>query len=71
MIAYRYPNRRNGFISLSGFDATVDFDSIQIENLNKDFKLTEASNKNATTVNEAEQAVKITNSRHEANIAYE
>ena len=71
MIAYRYPNRRNGFISLSGFDATVDFDSIQIENLNKDFKLTEASNKNATTVNEAEQAVKITNSQHQANIAYE
>ncbi len=71
MLAYRYPNRRNGFISLSGFDATVDFDSIQIENLAKDTELTPAGNKNATTVNEAEQAVKITNSQHEANIAYE
>ena len=71
MIAYRYPNRRKGFISLSGFDATVDFDSIQIENLNKDFELTEVSNKNAATVTEAEQAVKVSNSQYEANIAYE
>ena len=33
MVAYQYPNRRDGYISLSGFDATVDFDSIHIENL--------------------------------------
>lgn len=71
IIAYRYPNRRNGFISLSGFDATVDFDSIQIENLKKNTDLIQANNKDATTVNEAEQAVKIANSHHEATIAHE
>jgi len=71
MLAFRYPNRRKGFISLSGFDATVDFDSIQIEDLKKETELTQANNKETTTVNAAEQALKIANSHHDATIAYE
>jgi len=71
IIAYQYPNRRNGFLSLSGFDATVDFDSIQIESLSKDTQLRQANEKTATTVNEAEQAVKIADSHHKATIAHE
>ncbi|MCH1438466.1 MAG: PSD1 and planctomycete cytochrome C domain-containing protein [Rubripirellula sp.] len=69
MLAYRYPNRRNGFISLSGFDATVDFDSIQIKNLDKGTTLTQADTKAITTLNEAEQAVKIADSHYEATLA--
>lgn len=71
MLAYRYPNRRSGFISLSGFDATVDFDSIQITNLSKDTKLKKAGNQVAITVNEAEQAVKIAKAHLAAALAQE
>ncbi len=71
MLAYSYPNRRNGFISLSGFDATIDFDSIHITNLSKSTELKSANNKDATTVSEAEQAVKIADSHHKATIAHE
>ena len=71
MVAYQYPNRRNGFISLSGFDATVDFDSIHITNLSKETELKRAKNKDPLTVNEAEQAVKIADAYHVATLAHE
>lgn len=41
--AYRFPGpRREGFFSLSAFDATADFDSITIRSLPGDLKLTES-----------------------------
>ena len=46
MVAYRLPDRRpDGFLSLSGFDATVAFDEISIRSLAADVELTEAQNK--------------------------
>lgn len=70
MIAYRYPNRREGFISLSGFDATVDFDSIQITNISNDTDLKQANNTDAVTIDEAQQAVKIAKAHHTAAVAH-
>jgi len=71
MVAYRYPNRREGYISLSGFDATVDFDSVQIKNLSHATVLQQADNQQVVTVNEAEQAVEIADAEHNAEIAYQ
>ncbi len=69
MAAYRYPNRREGYISLSGFDATVDFNSIQIKNLTHDTDLKQANNQQVVTVDEAEQAVQIADAEHDAELA--
>jgi hypothetical protein len=71
MTAYRYPNRRDGFISLSGFEATVDFDSISVKSLSADVQLKKANNKNVITVNEADQAINIANAQYTATIAHE
>ena len=71
MVAYQYPNRRDGYISLSGFDATVDFDSIHIENLDAKTVLKKSSNTNVETVNEAEQAIRIAETEYRAAVAEE
>ncbi len=42
LFAYRFPSRQQGFFSLSGFDATVAFDSIQIRSLSPDVELKSA-----------------------------
>ena len=42
MLAFRYPNRADGFLSLSGFDATVAFDSIEVRSLSPEIQLQEA-----------------------------
>jgi hypothetical protein len=59
MVAYRLPDRGNGFLSLSAFDATAAFDSITIRSLSDDTELAEAGNKVIASVGDAEQAVKV------------
>ncbi len=59
LIAYRLPDRRDGFLSLSGFDATVAFDSIMISSLSKETKLTEAKNTVVASVSDAQAAVAV------------
>ena len=71
MTAYRYPNRRNGFLSLSGFDATVDFDSIHINDLSSSLELHQATNQSIVSVNEAEQAVDVADAEYAVAIARE
>lgn len=44
VVAYQLPDRRDGFFSLSGFDATVAFDEITIKSLASDIKLSPAGN---------------------------
>nr|WP_286177244.1 PSD1 and planctomycete cytochrome C domain-containing protein [Rhodopirellula sp. JC639] len=44
VVAYRFPDRREGFFSLSGFDATVAFDEITIKSLPPEVELTAAGN---------------------------
>jgi hypothetical protein len=59
MLAYRLPDRRpDGFLSLSGFDATVAFDEISIRSLPADIELTEAKNSVAASVSDLAAAVK-------------
>ncbi len=59
MVAYRLPDRRpDGFLSLSGFDATVAFDEISIRSLPADVELTEAKNSVVPTVSNLAAAVK-------------
>ena len=43
LLACRYPDRREGFLSLSGFDATVAFDSIRLSSLRPETELQEAA----------------------------
>ncbi len=59
LIAYRLPDRRDGFLSLSGFDATVAFDSITIRSLSNETVLTEAQNKIVASVSDAPAAVAV------------
>ncbi len=66
VIAYRLPDRKpGGFFSLSAFDATAAFDSITIRSLAEDVPLTEANNKTAASMPDAQAAVK----RAEAKLA--
>ncbi len=59
IVAYRLPDRREGFLSLSGFDATVAFDSITIRSLDREVELTPATNQAVSSVSDAEMAVKL------------
>ena len=43
LLACRYPDRRDGFLSLSGFDATVAFDSIRLNSLRPETEMQEAA----------------------------
>ncbi len=59
VIAYRFPDRKKGgFLSLSAFDATAAFDSIEVRSLPKDVKLTEAKNSATASIPDAEGAVR-------------
>lgn len=71
MTAFRYPNRRDGFLSLSGFDATVDFDSIQISDLKSSVELRQAGKQSIVSVDEAEQAVDVADAEYTLAIAHE
>jgi hypothetical protein len=52
LVAHRLPSRpENGRISLSGFDATVAFDSIEVKALPADLKLTETTAAQAAPAN--------------------
>ena len=67
LIAYQYPDRRDGFLSLSGFDATVAFDSIQITSLDPAVALTDTGKPNASSIEETEKAVTV--AKAELNVA--
>ncbi len=69
MIAYRLPDRRPGFLSLSGFDATVAFDEITIRSLKVDTELTEAGKGATPTVLDPEQAMVAAEARLAAAVA--
>lgn len=47
VLAYRFPNRRNGSLALSAFDATAVFHLLEIRPLPEDMTLSEASNRAA------------------------
>jgi hypothetical protein len=60
VLAYQLPDRKpDGSFSLSGFDATVAFDSISIQSLPADYQLTEAKNAANGMPVDAETSVKI------------
>lgn len=59
MVAYRLPDRREGFFSLSGFDATVAFDSIQLSDLPSDEPLQEAADAGARPATDPQAAVEL------------
>lgn len=60
VLAYELPDRRpEGRFSLAGFDATVAFDSIAIQSLPADTKLTEAKNANRNRPVDAGIALRI------------
>ncbi len=60
VLAYHLPDRHpDGTLSLSGFDATVAFDSIGIRTLPTDMKLTAAGNKGTATPQNPEQQAKL------------
>jgi len=71
MVAFQYPNRRKGFLSLSGFDATVDFDSIHINDLSSSLEMRQASNQSIVSVNEAQQAVDVADAEYTLAVARE
>ncbi|MFK8113501.1 MAG: PSD1 and planctomycete cytochrome C domain-containing protein [Rubripirellula sp.] len=47
ILAYRFPSRGDGGISLAGFDATVAFDSLEIKTLDKNVELRQDGSGNA------------------------
>ncbi len=57
IIAYRLPGRMDGFLSLSGFDATVAFDRIELRSLPETMQLKPAANGSATGTADPETAV--------------
>ena len=59
MVAYRYPDRRLGFLSLSGYDSTVAFDWITVRSLPEDTELVEANNKVIASRSDAEMEVDV------------
>ncbi|MBD3673141.1 MAG: DUF1553 domain-containing protein [Planctomycetaceae bacterium] len=60
VLAYQLPDRcPEGTLSLSGFDATVAFDSIRIRSLPVGVKLTAAGNKGTASPQDPEQQVKL------------
>ncbi|APZ95989.1 DUF1553 domain-containing protein [Fuerstiella marisgermanici] len=66
-LAYAVPDRQpEGHLSLSGFDATVAFDSIDIRTLPADAELTPPKNKVAPSPKDAATAVKIAEAKLKA-----
>ncbi|MGI9472822.1 MAG: DUF1553 domain-containing protein [Rubripirellula sp.] len=61
LIAYRYPDRREGHLAISGFDATVAIDSISIQSLAPSVPLTESGQKHSLSTEEAKRSVKVAN----------
>jgi hypothetical protein len=57
MMAYRFPDRREGFFSLAGFDATVAFDSIQIQSLPIEMQLQDAPQSGGASPTDPKAAV--------------
>ena len=63
-VAYLFPDRRpDGRLTLSGFDATVAYDSIAIKSLPDDTKLVDAKNPAAPSPQDAATAVKTAKAR--------
>ena len=63
LIAYRFPDRRDGGFSLSGFDATVAFDEIEITSLQPSVKLVDAEGKKAASVEDAKRSISIADAK--------
>lgn len=60
VLAHLYPDRQpDGSLSLSGFDATVSFDSIAIRSLPADFPMKDAGNKPPASSQDPKVALKI------------
>lgn len=55
VLAYRFPDRRNGSLALSAFDATAVFHSLEIRSLPEDMALSEASNRVAENPGDREK----------------
>ena len=67
VVAYQFSERQpEGRFSLSGFDATVAFDSIAIQSLPADVKLIEAKNADVPSPQAAELAVKVAEAKVKA-----
>lgn len=66
-LAYRFPDRKpGGKFCLSGFDATVAFDSISFRSLPTDVQLTQSDAKPASTPKNPESALKIAQAKLKA-----
>lgn len=64
LVAYRLPDRHHaGFLSLSGFDATVEFDQLTIRSLGDDVVLQDANKNSAPSKSDAERALKLSESK--------
>lgn len=63
LIAYRFPDRRDGGFALSGFDATVAFEDIQITSLSPSVKLVDAEGNTAGNLEDAERSLSIANAK--------
>lgn len=66
VVAYRLPDRHTGFFSLSGFDATVAFDRIEIRSLSPDVTLQPAGSENSAA---ADPRLAVTLAEHERSLA--
>lgn len=63
VLAYTYPDRRpGGSFALSGFDATVAFDSISLRSLPADFKMQLGANPHDSGASDSELAMKLAES---------
>lgn len=72
LLAWRYPDRLpGGQFSMSGFDATVAFDSVSIRSLPADVKMTESKSGAPSTPTDAEFAVKLAEARLTSAVAAE
>jgi hypothetical protein len=58
-LAYRFPDRRDGFFSMSGFDATVAFDEIEITSLPPSVDLKPAGQAAPTSKETLQRAVQL------------
>ena len=66
VIDYRLPSRSRGSLSISGFDATVSFDSISIRSLPTDVELSDVKSGEAVGPQDSQKAVELALAKREA-----
>nr|WP_161501161.1 PSD1 and planctomycete cytochrome C domain-containing protein [Rhodopirellula sp. SM50] len=71
VVASQLPDRRDGFFSLSGFDATVAFDEITLKTLSSDRELTAAGNQDVPSVDPENAVIVAELKLASANVALE